>query len=145
MFSSLLDEALVAEHFLLRGYDVSTVARTGLQTPDLRVVGEGVDMAIEAYSPREWLEIEEWTGRLEQYSDVPWNYNARVRTRVAQRSGPTAAPAAPWEIAAMLEATKETVFDALSRDVLTALSSELLWWTRTYEYEESRFETIVNL
>jgi hypothetical protein len=90
MFSSLLDEALAAEHFLLRGYDVATIQRTGLQTPDLHVKGTGVEMAIEVYSPREWLEIEEWMGRLLQflkYSDVPRNYRARARTRVAQRAG----------------------------------------------------------
>jgi hypothetical protein len=59
-FVSLTAEVLVADDFLRRGYEVQTVQRSDQVSPDLLVVVDGLDVAVEVYSPRELLAVDAW-------------------------------------------------------------------------------------
>jgi hypothetical protein len=78
-FVSLTNEVLVADDLLRRGYTVSTVQPTNDPSPDLHVAGEGIDLAVEVDSPREFLAFDAWEKALSdlfQYVDIPASYES---------------------------------------------------------------------
>jgi len=145
-FVSLTAEVLVAEHLLSRGYSVTTIPRTDSPSPDLHVTGDGVDMAIEIYTPRQWLDIDTWMDALVDFLknvDVPSNYRGGAHTRVSPNVGPGWVKT-PSEIASMLQKTHATVFAAATADVLAALGAQQPM-EKTYQHHGTDLETTVTL
>jgi hypothetical protein len=123
-FVSLGAEMLVADDLLRRGYTVRTIPRLGQPGPDLHVTVDGIEVAVEVYSPRELLAVDTWiheVSDLLQYVDVPATYRSRVATTFEQTIPPDARLHDPWALADMLAETREHVIDAISGDVEVAL------------------------
>jgi hypothetical protein len=88
-FVSLTAEVLVADDFLRRGYEVQTVQRSDQVSPDLLVVVDGLDVAVEVYSPRELLAVDAWVKEVSDllnYVDVKASYASSVRRSLSNRS-----------------------------------------------------------
>src|ERR1035437_1950435 len=60
-FASAISELAVAEHFLLRGFEVKGLdAQKGQDSvPDLLIEKQGVQALVEVYTPREWLGLDD--------------------------------------------------------------------------------------
>jgi hypothetical protein len=123
-FVSLSAEVLVAHDLLRRGYAVETIDRSGDRSPDLRVRGKGVDMAVEVYSPRELRAVDEWVHEvtdLLQYVDVRASFNSNVSTVIEKPIPPDPESLDPWAPDKMLERTGGTVLAEINSDFEDAL------------------------
>jgi hypothetical protein len=124
-FSGLTAEVLVAEDLLRRGYTVKTIPRTDEPSPDLLVVmPDGLDVAVEVYSPRELLAIDAWVHEVKDllnYVDMRASYNFSFETRLEQTIPPERQPFDPWAPADMLAQTRDAVVVEITRDVEESL------------------------
>jgi hypothetical protein len=123
LFVSHITEVLVADDLLHRGYTVRTVPRADQRTPDLHVLSDGVDIAVEVYTPRELRAVDTWLHEvldLLSYVDVRASYRSRIETRREWRP-PEPPQSDPWAVADMLAQTREVVVAAIARDVEDAL------------------------
>jgi hypothetical protein len=119
-FVSLTAEVLVADDLLRRGYTVSTVPRSDQVTPDLRAEADGIEVAVEVYSPRELLAVDAWikeVSDLLSYVDIKASYSSSVQTVLEQSIPPERTPLDPWAPAKMLGQTREEVLAHITRDV----------------------------
>jgi hypothetical protein len=124
-FVSHTAELLVAEDLMHRGYRVSTIPRASGPSPDLHVAGDGIDVVVEVYTPRELTAIDEWTHEvldLLRYVDMPVSYRSSVHTKLEQTIPPDRELLDPWEPAKMLEQTHDEVMAEIRSGVGTALS-----------------------
>ena len=122
-FENLIPEVLVADDLLRRGYTVKAFPRSHQATPDLRVLGRGIDVAVEIYSPRELLAVDAWVKEVNDllnYVDVRASYSSRVTTAVEPPIPPELS-SDPWAPAKMLAQSREAVIADISRDVEDAL------------------------
>src|SRR6266511_4029631 len=88
-FASALSELQVAEHFLLRGFEVAGFDATkgSDPVPDLLVAGKGLRVLVEVYRPVEWEgldEIERDVIDAMKSLDVPFEYLCGGRSRGSQ-------------------------------------------------------------
>jgi hypothetical protein len=123
-FISLTAEVFVADDLLRRGYTVNAIPRSDRTSPDLHVVADRVDLALEVYSPRELLAIDAWiheVSDLLNYVDLPASYSSSVQTALERSIPPERTPLDPWAPAKMLAQTRETVFADITRDVEESL------------------------
>lgn len=123
-FVSLTAEVLVADDLLRRGYSVSTIPRSDRASPDLHVVAEGVDVAVEVYSPRELLAVDAWVREVSDllsYVDIKASYSSSVQTALERAIPPERTPLDPWAPAKMLARTREDVLTDITRDVEESL------------------------
>ena len=124
-FVSLTTEMLVAHDLLRRGYDVTTIPRSGKSSPDLHVRGDGVDLVLEVYSPRELLAVDAWlheVGDLLNYVDIAASYDWRIATDFSIAGAPESMQRDPWAPQKMLEPTRAAVIADIARDFEDALS-----------------------
>jgi hypothetical protein len=145
-FISHTGELLVAEDLLHRGYDVRTVPLTSDPSPDLHVTGEGVDLAVEVYSPRELQAVDEWVRvvlDLLNFMDVAATYRSDVATAIERGLPPSSEPNS-WEIADQLKATQEEVLAQISRDAERAARA-LRPLEEMYRHPGTRLVTTVEL
>ena len=145
-FKSTTAEALVAEHFLGRGYGVRAIPRTNAPGADLRVTGRGFDVAVEVYSPREWMAFDVWTDAVKDLimdADVPGNYRGGGTTAVRATTPPDRV-LTTWEVAEILEQTQDQVIEAISRDFYEALD-RLEPFEATYDHGDSDLSTTFSI
>jgi hypothetical protein len=147
-FVSHRDEILVADDLLRRGFGVSTIPLAATVTPDLRVTGDGIDVAVEVYSPRELLAVDAWVHEvtdLLSYTDVRASYRSSVETRVDQTIPPHGDPVPdPWATAEMLSRTREEVSARIAHDVEAALR-KLAPLTESYAHPDTPLVTTVEV
>jgi hypothetical protein len=146
-FVGLIAEVLVADDLLLRGYSVRTIGRSSEPTPDLHVAGDGVDVVVEVYSPRELIAVDEWlheVSDLLNYVDVRASYTSRVETRLEQTIPPPRVPLDPWTQAEMLAQTRDVVIGEIARDVEAALGA-LESLSKVYPHPGTPMTTAVEL
>jgi len=118
-FIGYTGELLVADDLMRRGYTVTTVPRSVQATPDLHVVGDGIDIAVEVYTPRELRAIDEWVEEVKglvHQVDLRANFRTRLETRIDQMV-PWPDRPDPWEVDEMLAGTHDDVLAAITRDV----------------------------
>lgn len=123
-FVSLTTEMLVAHDLLRRGYVVTTIPRSGESSPDLYVRGDGVDLVLEVYSPRELLAVDAWlheVGDLLNYADIASSYDWRMATDFSVARAPEPLQRDPWAPQKMLERTRTHVITQIAHDVEDAL------------------------
>lgn len=123
-FVSYTAEVLVADDFLRRGHTVSTIPRSGQGSPDLHVAGDGIDVAVEVYSPRELLAVDEWVHELSDllsYVDIRASYSSRVATELEKTIPPEPWRLDPWAPAKLLAQTREEIIAEISQDVENSL------------------------
>jgi hypothetical protein len=127
-YMSLIAEALVADDLIRRGYAVSTIKPSDQPSPDLLVVADGIDVAVEVYSPRELLAVDAWikeVSDLLNYVDVSASYSSSVETVLQQTIPPPIPPEPwrhdPWAPAVMLAQTRGQVIADITCDVEDAL------------------------
>jgi hypothetical protein len=148
-FISLSAEVFVADDLLRRGYTVRTVQRSSDPSPDLHVVGDGIDVAVEVYSPRELLAFDAWQKELSDllnYVDVAADFSSSANTVVEQpipppRGGPRTDP---WSIAEMIATTREAVIAEITDGVEESLR-HLKPLTKTYRHERTPLVTTIEL
>ena len=146
LFISHTAELLVAD-LLRRGYTVSTVERSDQPTPDLHVLSDGVDVAVEVYSRRERVAVEEWVravSDLLQYVDVAANFQARVDTHREFTIPPAPDQWNPWAVAKMLADTGDEVMGTITRDVQDSLNN-LSPLNREYRHPGTPLQTTVEI
>ena len=146
-FVSLTAEVLVADDFLRRGYEVQTVQRSDQVSPDLLVVVDGRDVAVEVYSPRELLAVDAWVKEVSDllnYVDVKASYTSSVHTKLEQQIPPDRTPLDPWGHAKMLDETAGAVLAEITRDVERALAG-LHALAKTYRHDGTPLLTTVEL
>ena len=141
-------ELLVADDLIRRGYTVTAVPRTEQATPDLHVAGAGIDAAVEVYSPRELVAVDDWVEKakdLVNQMDVPADYTSRVDTRIEleQRMPPARQPDS-WEVADMLASTHDEVLASIAEDVEDHLR-ELRSFSNVYRHAATPLTTTVEL
>jgi hypothetical protein len=123
-FISLTAEVLVADDLLRRGYTVNTIPLSGEVSPDLHVMADGIDVAIEVYSPRELLAVDAWVKEVSDllsYVDIRASYSSSVQTRFEQPLPPEPWQHDPWATAEMLALTREGVLRRVTADVEDSL------------------------
>jgi len=106
-FVSLTAEVLVADDLLRRGCTVKTIPRSGQASPDLHVVADGVDLAVEVYSPRELLAVDAWVKEVSDllnYVDIKASYSSSVQTALERSIPPEPTPLDPWAPSSAQEA-----------------------------------------
>jgi hypothetical protein len=116
-FDGHLGELLVADDLLRRGYKVTTVPRSARAGPDLHVEGDGIDLAVEVYSPREFVAVEDWVAEVKDLLnqiDVAASYHSHVETMIERGTWPGPDP---WRFAEMLRRTHDDVLTAITKDV----------------------------
>jgi len=146
-FISHTAEVHVAEDLLRRGFTGSTIPRSGQASPDLHVKGNGVDMAVEVYSPRVLLAIDGWVNEMSDllnYIDVPANYTANAHTTYERSIPPQPLDLNPWETARLLSQTRQEVIAAMSKDVESSLR-QLQPLHRIYRHPGTRLVTTVEV
>ena len=124
LFVSLSAEVFVAYDLLRRGYAAETIERADSRTPDLKISGDEIDMAVEVYSPRELRAVGDWTHEvtdLLQYVDVRASFDSNVSTVIEPSIPPNREQLDPWAHDKMLEGTRAKVMTEISRDVEEAL------------------------
>lgn len=124
-FASRTAEVLIADDLLDRGYGVSTFERSGESLPDLLVKGDGIDVAVEVYSPRELLAVDAWVDDLKDLlmnSDIRADYNFSIDTTIERAIPPSHEQFDPWGPSKFLEQTGEEVFEEIRSDVASALA-----------------------
>jgi hypothetical protein len=140
-------ELLLAEDLLRRGYPVTTVPRSSQVSPDLQADVDGIDVAIEVYSPRELAAVDDWVEELKDLVnqiDLPTDYNSSVATKLEQSIPPPRTPFDPWAPAKILAQTRTEVIAAIQHDVDASLR-ELQPMSKTYRHGESSLLTTVEL
>jgi hypothetical protein len=146
-FVSLTAEVLVADDFLRRGYEVQTVQRSDRVRPDLLVGVDGLDVAVEVYSPRELLAVDAWVREVSDllnYVDVKASYASTVQTELEKKIPPDRTPLDPWAPAKMLDETGDAVLAEITRDVEDALNA-LRSFTKAYRHLGTPLLTTVEL
>jgi len=146
-FVSHTAEVLVADDLLRRGFTVSTVPRSSKASPDLHVTGDGIDVVVEVYSPRELTAVDEWVHEVSDllnYVDVRASYSSSVDTTLEQSIPPQRSPLDPWAPAEMLARTREEVIAQISHDVEAALR-ELRPLGKVYRHHGTPLLTTVEL
>jgi hypothetical protein len=144
---SLTAEVLVADDFLRRGYEVQTVQRSDQVSPDLLVVVDGLNVAVEVYSPRELLAVDAWVKEVSDllnYVDVKASYTSSVHTKLEQQIPPDRTLLDPWGHAKMLDETAGAVLAQITRDVERALAG-LHSFAKTYRHDGTPLLTTVEL
>jgi hypothetical protein len=147
LFVSLSAEVFLAHDLLRRGFEVETIQRSADRSHDLRVRGDGIEMAVEVYSPRELRAVDEWTHEvldLAQYLDVRSSYRSEVRTTIEQPIPPEPWQLDPYAHDRMLEATRGAVIAEISHDAEEALS-ELRPLDKSYPHEGTPMTTTITL
>ena len=145
-FVSHTAELLIAEDLLHRGYDVSTIPLTSAVSPDLHVTGDGIDLAVEVYSPRELEALDEWiraVNDLLNFMDVPASYRSTVETKIERGIPPSSEPNS-WEIAEQLEQTQDEVLAEISRDAEDSIR-KLRAFEKTYPHPDTSLLTTVEV
>jgi hypothetical protein len=145
-FISHTAELLVAEDLLHRGFSVRTVPLTSEVSPDLHVTGNGIDVAVEVYSPRELEAVDEWVrvvNDLLNFMDVAVNYRSTVETRVERGIPPDSEPNS-WMIAEQLQQTHDVVLAEISRDAEDSLRV-MRPLDKSYRHPETSLLTKVEL
>lgn len=146
-FVSLTAEVLVADDFLRRGYEVQTVQRSDQVSPDLLVVVDGLDVAVEVYSPRELLAVDAWVKEVSDllnYVDVKASYASSVQTKLEQQIPPDRTPLDPWAHAKILDETGGAMLTQITSDVEGALAA-LHSFAKTYRHDDTPLLTSVEL
>jgi hypothetical protein len=146
-FISLTAEVLVADDLLRRGYAVSTIPRSDRASPDLHVVADGLDLAVEVYSPRELLAVDAWVKEVSDllsYVDIKASYSSSVQTALEQSIPPERAPLDPWAPAKMLAQTREDVLTEITRDIEESLR-DLRPLNKVYRHAGTPLLTTVEL
>ena len=146
-FASHTSELLVAEDLLDRGYQVTTIARTGDVTPDLHVKGEGIDVAVEVYSPRELRAVDEFQNDaidLLNNADIAADYYSRTETAIEKTIPPEPQHRDPFAHDRFLGETGEEVLAEIREDVQDALA-ELLPLAKTYRHGDTPLVTTVEI
>lgn len=146
-FVSLTAEVLVADDFMRRGYDVHTLQRSNQVSPDLLVVVDGLDVAVEVYSPRELLAVDHWVREISDllnYADVKASYVSSVQTELKPEFLRDRTPVDPWAHATMLDETGAAVLAQITSDVEDALAG-LRSLAKTYRHEGAPLLTTVKL
>jgi len=118
-FVALTAEVLVAEDLIHRGFTVTTVPRTNEPTPDLRIAGDELDLAVEVYTPRELLAFDTWVAEvrnLVDQADVAADYVSGIETSIDPATPPDQHPDS-WKIDEMLERAHDEVLAAIGADV----------------------------
>jgi hypothetical protein len=118
-------ELLVADDLLDRGYGVRTVERSGESSPDLLVSGDGIEVAVEVYTPRELRTVDAWVDDLKDLlnnADIAADYTSSAETKVERAIPPTPEQFDPWGPDKYLEQTADQVFAEIREDVQNALS-----------------------
>lgn len=147
LFVSLSTEAFLAHDLLRRGYAVETIERSGNRSPDLRVHGHGIDMAVEVYSPRELRHVEEWTRELTdlmQYVDVRASFVFNGSTAIEKAMPPDREQLDPWAHDKMFEETGAAVMAEIRSDVEHALRN-LRSLDKSYRHRETPMTTTVSI
>jgi hypothetical protein len=147
-FEGHTGELLVAADLIRRGYSVTAVPRSAQASPDLHVAGDGIDVAVEVYSPRELIAVDDWVEEVKDLVmqvDLPADFDARIDTKVEL---PVTMPPIPrsdaWETADMIAATHEQVLEAIRAGVDEHLL-ELRPFSQTYEHPGTPLVTTVEL
>ena len=146
-FACHTSELLVADDLLNRGYGVNTIDRSGEASPDLRVEGEGIDVAVEVYSPRELLPVDACRDDVKDLlnnADIPADYNFRAETKLEQTIPPEPQQFDPWAPSKFLELTREEVFEEIRYDVESALA-ELRPLDKVYRHPGTPLLTTVEI
>ena len=146
-FVSLTAEVFVADDFLRRGYDVQTVKPSDQVRPDLLVVVDGLDVAVEVYSPRELLAVDAWVREVSDllnYVDVKASYASSLETKLERQFPPDREPLDPWAHAKMLDETGEAVLAEITHDVEEALNA-LRPFAKEYRHAATPLLTTVEL
>jgi hypothetical protein len=145
-FIGYTGELLVADDLIRRGYTVSTVARANTASPDLYVEGNGIDVAVEVYTPRELRALDEWVEEAEDLvhqADLPASYRSRLETRINE-GVPLPERPDPWELNDMIELTHDDVLSVIESDVQDHLR-RLQPLKRQYVHEGTPLVTSVEL
>lgn len=138
---------LVADDLLRRGYEVTTVPRSGRPTPDLHVRGRGVDVAVEVYCPWEMQQVDAWLHDVKDtlnYADVRASYRWRVETTLPPPIPPDPPNVDPWAVAMMLAQTQGAVIGDVRRDVDETLR-QLRPFAKVYEHPGTPLRTKVEI
>ncbi len=146
LFDGHITEVFVADDLLRRGYMVSTVPRADQPTPDLHVLSEGIDVAVEVYGPRELLAVDAWLKEVLDvlnYVDIRASYDSRIETRRVWNP-PEPPQNDPWEVADMLAQTHEVVVAEITGDVEDSLR-QLRPLTKQYRHAGTPLLTTVQL
>ncbi len=148
-FISLSSEVLVADDLLRRGYMVRTIQRSSDPSPDLHVVGDGLDIAVEVYSPRELLAIDAWQKELSDllnYVDIAADFSSSANTVLERPIPPPRGEpqVGPWAIAEMIAQTREAVIAEITLDVENSLQN-LQPLTKTYRHAGTPLLTTIEL
>jgi hypothetical protein len=147
LFVSLSTEAFLAHDLLRRGYEVETIKRSAVPSPDLRVRGRGMDMVVEVYTPRELRHVDQWTRELTdlmQYLDVRASFNFSGDTVIERAIPPNREQLDPWAHDKMLEQTGATVMAEIRGDVEDALR-DLHPIVKSYAHPETPMSTTVTI
>ena len=145
-FVGYTGELLVADDLIRRGYTVTTVPRSAQATPDLHVIGDGIDIAIEVYTPRELRAVDEWIEEakdLVHQADFSANFRSRLETRIDE-AVPWPERPDPWEVDEMLKRTHDNVLAAIASDVRDHLK-RLQPLDREYRHGRTPLITAVHL
>jgi hypothetical protein len=147
LFVSHSAEMLVADDLLQRGYEVTTIETSDERSPDLHVFGEGIDMALEVYSPRELRAVDDWThevGDLLQYVDIAASFSSGAATSFEKTIPPEPWQFDPWAVADMIDETHAVVLAEVTHDVEEALRT-LQPLAKTYPHPGTPLVTSVQL
>lgn len=120
LFVSHMSEVRAADHLQARGFTVATVPRSGAPTPDLHATGRGVEVRVEVFTRREWLQVEYWKTLWRdeiKNVDLPLDYLARISTTSSEPLW------SPWDLNDELAATGQPVKDALLADFRRGLET----------------------
>jgi hypothetical protein len=140
-------ELLVADDLLDRGYEVRTVERSGETSPDLLVSGDGIEVAVEVYSPRELRAVDAFVNDvvdLLNNADVAADYTSSAETKIERALPPPPEQFDPWGPDKHLEQTADQVFAEISEDVQNALS-ELRPLSKVYGHGDTPLLTTVEI
>lgn len=142
-FQSHMSEVRAAEHFLCRSFSVTTIPRTGTRTADLRLVGNGIDVAVEVFTRREWLPLDEWNDSLR---DGLKNVDRCVdfAVSVSTRSVVPSMPWSPWDLGDALAKTQVGVLGEILTDFAAAIDASTVY-RKTYVHEGVGLETDLEL
>jgi hypothetical protein len=146
-FVSHTAEVLVADDLLRRGYTLSTFPRSDQASPDLHVTGDGINLAVEVYSPRELLAIDAWVDEVSDllnYADMRASYRSDVATQLDQTIPPAPLGLDSWAVAELLAETREQVLSEIGQDIESSLR-ELRPLKRVYRHPGTPLVTTVEL
>ena len=139
-FSARLTEALVADHFLLKGFQVRSIPRGNGRTADFVVDDGALAATVEVYSPREWEAVDDWETALwdtVKNLDVPQVFRVSVNTRAEPLTD-------PWTVAHWLRHTGADVLSRIEADLLELVARGATTLQKTYEHSPYPIETEVD-